>query len=192
MISFIINVAWGEEYLLSLLKTLKGNHVHATFCLEGRWVKNNPELARMIKEQGHEIGNHSYSHPDMKLLSAVKIREEIRKTNAVIKATTGETPVWFAPPSGSYRDEVVKIASEEKMGTILWSVDTIDWRKPSPEELINRVTTRVHNGAMILMHPTEPTAKAMDQLIKEMKRKDLQIDTVTELFKEERLMNVQN
>ena len=65
----------------------------------------------------------------------IQIRQEITKTNEVIKATTDIEPEWFAPPSGSYRDEVVKIASEEKMRTIMWSVDTIDWQKPTPDVL---------------------------------------------------------
>ncbi|WP_019152740.1 polysaccharide deacetylase family protein [Robertmurraya massiliosenegalensis] len=186
MVSFIINVAWGNEYLSPILATLKKHNVHATFFLEGRWVKNHPELAKMISSAGHEVGNHSYTHPDMKRISAGMIREEIQKTNDVIKATTEKVPMWLAPPSGSFRDEVVKIAAEEKMGTVLWSVDTIDWQKPAPEVLINRVVSKIHNGAMVLMHPTDSTAKALDSLIKEIKNKDLEIDTVSELLSEER------
>lgn len=186
MVSFIINVAWGNEYLSPILATLKKHNVHATFFLEGRWVKNHPELAKMISSAGHEVGNHSYTHPDMKRISAGMIREEILKTNDVIKAATEKVPMWLAPPSGSFRDEVVKIAAEEKMGTVLWSVDTIDWQKPAPEVLINRVVSKIHNGAMVLMHPTDSTAKALDSLIKEIKNKDLEIDTVSELLSEER------
>ena len=89
MVSFIINVAWGNEYLSSMLATLKEHHVSATFFLEGRWAQKNPELAKMISEAGHEVGNHSFTHPDMKNLSNDKIRQEITKTNRVIKATTG-------------------------------------------------------------------------------------------------------
>ncbi|MGI8384413.1 polysaccharide deacetylase family protein [Robertmurraya sp. P23] len=188
MVSFIINVAWGNEYLGSILETLKKNNVHASFFLEGRWVKENPELAKMIVEAGHEVGNHSYTHPDMKQISSAKIREEIVKTNEVIKATTGEEVVWLAPPSGSYREEVVKIAAEYKLGTVMWSVDTIDWQKPSPEQLINRVMGKVHKGAMILMHPTDSTAKALDELIKRIKLEKYEINTVSELLSEERIM----
>lgn len=187
MVSFIVNVAWGNEYLSPILATLKKNNVHATFFLEGRWVKNHPELAKMLVAAGHEVGNHSYSHPDMKQISSSLLRQEIVKTNQVIKATTGIVPKWLAPPSGSYRDEVVKIAAEEKLGTILWSVDTIDWKKPSPEELINRVLGKIHNGAIVLMHPTESTTKALDPLIKAIKVKGLQLNTVTELLSEERV-----
>ena len=67
-------------------------------------------------EGGHEIGNHSYTHPDMKHCSAEQIREQLQETNEVIKATMGETPTLFAPPSGSYNDQVVKIAHDIEYG----------------------------------------------------------------------------
>ena len=187
MVSLLINVAWGKEYLSGMLATLKEHNVKATFFLEGRWVKENPDLAKMIAESGHEIGNHSYSHPDMKNLSAAAIKEQIEKTNKVIEATTGITSVWLAPPSGSYRDEVVQIAGTLGLGTIMWSVDTIDCQKPAPETIVNRVLTKVHPGAFILMHPTESTSKALDQLIVKIKQKNLQFGTVTETLSEERI-----
>ena len=188
MVSFIINVAWGNEYLSGMLATLKKHNVTASFFLEGRWVKNNPGMAKMIADAGHEIGNHSFTHPNMKQLSAPKINEEIRRTNEVIEAVTGVKTKWFAPPSGYYKDEVVEIASAHNLGTVMWSVDTIDWQKPSPEKLINRVMGKVHNGAMILMHPTESTAVSLDQLITQIRAKDLQIGTVSDLLSENRII----
>jgi peptidoglycan-N-acetylglucosamine deacetylase len=188
MVSFIINVAWGNEYLTGMLATLKKHNVTASFFLEGRWVKNNPGMAKMIADAGHEIGNHSFTHPNMKQLSAPKINEEIRRTNEVIEAVTGVKTKWFAPPSGSYKDEVVEIAAAHKLGTVMWSVDTIDWQKPAPDQLINRVMGKVHNGAMILMHPTESTAVSLDQLITQIKAKDLQIGTVSDLLSENRII----
>ena len=189
MVSFIINVAWGNEYLSDMLATLKQHHVYATFFLEGRWAQKYPELAQMIADAGHEVGNHSFTHPDMKNLSSVQIQQEIAKTNGVIKATTGSNPKWFAPPSGSFKDEVVKIASNEDMGTIMWSVDTIDWQKPTPDVLIQRVMSKVHNGAIILMHPTEATSQSLEQLIIQIKNKKLQINTVSNLLSEDRIQH---
>ncbi|WP_338469806.1 polysaccharide deacetylase family protein [Niallia sp. XMNu-256] len=189
MVSFIINVAWGNEYLSSMLATLKKHHVSATFFLEGRWAQKNPDLAKLIDEAGHEVGNHSFSHPDMKNISNEKIRQEIIKTNEVIKATIGSEPKWFAPPSGSYRDDTVQIAAQEGLGTIMWSVDTIDWQKPTPDVLINRVMSKVHDGAIILMHPTQSTEQSLDELITSIKAKRLQIGTVSELLSEERIIN---
>ncbi|WP_147532167.1 polysaccharide deacetylase family protein [Bacillus marasmi] len=189
MVAFIINVAWGNEYLPDMLATLKKHNIKTSFFLEGRWAKENPDLTKMIYEAGHEIGNHSYTHPDMKNLSAAEIKNQLQKTNDVIEATTGQVPRWFGPPSGSYRDEVVKIADVLGLGTIIWSVDTIDWQRPAPETIIQRVETKVHPGALILMHPTAPTAKALDRLITIMDRKNLRIGTVSETLSEERIQS---
>lgn len=189
MVSFLINVAWGNEYLPDILATLKKQNVKASFFLEGRWVQKNPELAKMIVEAGHEVGNHSYTHPDMSKISEAKIRQEIMKTNDVIEATTGKQVTWLAPPSGYFNDAVVRIAKEQNLGTLMWSVDTIDWQKPSRDVLLQRVMSKVHNGAMILMHPTESTSSSLDELITEIKQKDLEINTVTEMLSEERSMS---
>jgi probable sporulation protein (polysaccharide deacetylase family) len=187
MVAFIINVAWGNEYIPDMLATLKKHHISASFFLEGRWVKENPDLAKMISEAGHEIGNHSYTHPDMEKLSAAEIKSQIEKTNEVIEATTGKVCKWFGPPSGSYRDEVVKIAHVLGLGTVLWSIDTIDWKKPSPETIVERIDSKVHPGDLILMHPTEPTAKALEQMIIKIEQKNLKIGTVSETLSEERI-----
>ncbi len=191
MVSFIINVAWGNEYLSGMLATLKKHRVKATFFLEGRWAQKYPELAKMISDAGHEVGNHSYTHPNMQNLTSSQIRQEIVKTNEVIEATTGKQGFWFAPPSGSFKNEVVQIAAEEKMRTVMWSVDTIDWQKPTPDVLINRVMSKIHNGAIILMHPTESTEKSLEQLIVQIKEKNLHINTISELVKEERIHTLQ-
>ncbi|PLS16724.1 hypothetical protein CVD28_16750 [Bacillus sp. M6-12] len=188
-VSFLINVAWGNEYLQEMLETLKKHEVKATFFLEGRWAKNNPVLAEMIAEGGHEIGNHSYSHPLMENISAGKTREEIIKTNEAIEAVTGVKCKWFAPPSGSFRDETVDIAHSLNLGTILWSVDTIDWQKPTPEVLTKRVLDKVHPGAFVLMHPTESTSRSLEILITNIKKKNLHIVTVSEAVSEERIMH---
>lgn len=188
MVTFIINVAWGNEYLPEMLATLKQHNVSVSFFLEGNWVKKNPELAKMIVSAGHEVGNHSYSHPDMSKLTAARAREEMIRTNEIIEAATGEKCALFAPPSGSYRNETVQIAHELKMKTVMWTVDTIDWRKPSPDELINRVMSKIDQGSMVLMHPTESTAKSLDQLITRIKEKNLTIGTVSELLSEERII----
>ncbi len=188
IVSFLINVAWGNEYIPDMLETLKKHNVKATFFLEGRWVKENPDLAKMIVDAGHEVGNHSYTHPKMETLSSDLVKEELIKTNQVIEAATGKKPTLFAPPSGGYRDEVVKIADELGMKTILWSVDTIDWQRPQPHVLVKRVMGKVHPGAFVLMHPTSPTAQSLERLILSIKQKNLAIDNVSTLLNEERII----
>ena len=80
MVGLIINVAWGNEYLPDILETLKKHDVMQLFS-EGRWVKENPRFAKMIVDAGHEIGNHSYTHPNMKTYRQMKSRDQLEKTN---------------------------------------------------------------------------------------------------------------
>src|SRR5699024_8983294 len=125
----------------------------------------------MIDEQNHIIGNHAYNHPDMARMDRDEIYEQINRTNEILQAITGKSPQWFAPPSGSFNDEVVQVADDLGMETILWTVDTIDWKKPSVSVMLNRVLTKLHSGATILMHPTDPVSKGLAELIREIKKK---------------------
>ncbi len=191
MVTFLVNVAWGNEFIPEMLKTLKKYGIHTTFFLDGSWVKNNPSLAVMIYEEGHEIGNHAYSHPNMSQLTIDRIDEEIVRTNEVIQATLDVVPKWFAPPSGDYNQTVVERAALYDMKTVLWTVDTVDWRKPHPDEMVERVLAKVDNGSMILMHPTEPTAQALETLISGITNKGYRIGTVSELLSEKRVQPLQ-
>ncbi|MCI1692445.1 polysaccharide deacetylase family protein [Aneurinibacillus aneurinilyticus] len=187
MISVMINVAWGNEYLPSILKTLEKEKVKATFFLDGSWTKKYPDEAKKIKEAGHEIGSHAYSHPNMSQLSLTRMEQEITKTNAVITQATGVTPTLFAPPSGDFDQRVVDMAARHKLKTILWTADTIDWRKPTPEQWFRTVAPKINNGVLVLMHPTESTDKALPRLIQYAKEKKLALGTVSETLSTRRV-----
>lgn len=186
MVSLLINVSWGTEYVPELLAILKEKKVRANFFIEGKWAKENVELVKMIKSQNHLIGNHAYNHPDMARLSNQEMVEQISQTNDILKAITGNTPTWFAPPSGSYNQHVVDAAHSLKMETILWTVDTIDWKKPTVSVMINRVSSKLHPGATILMHPTASTAAGLSDLIDSVKEKGYKIGTMEQLVSPER------
>lgn len=186
MVSLLINVSWGTEHISPILEILKQNNVKATFFIEGKWAKQNAELVKIIAEEGHSIGNHAYNHPNMANMSNQDILDQISQTNEILKAITGKVPKWFAPPSGSFNDHVVDIAHNLQMETILWTVDTIDWKNPSVSVMMNRVMGKVHPGATILMHPTPPIEKGLDQLIKAIKNKGYKIGTIDKLISEER------
>ncbi|MER2088849.1 MAG: polysaccharide deacetylase family protein [Sporosarcina sp.] len=189
MVALLINVAWGNEYIPSILKTLKDSQVKATFFFDGSWVKNNPDLAMSINFEGHEIGNHAYSHPDLNKRSRADTMDELKKTNDVIEATLGTKPIWFAPPSGSFNQETIHVADELGMKTILWTVDTVDWRKPATSEMVKRVLAGVSNGSMVLMHPTKPVSEGLVTMINDIKRKGYQLGTVSDLMSEKRIDN---
>jgi|SRR5690625_172239 len=186
MVSFLINVSWGTEYIVDILQTLKDANIRATFFIEGKWAVKNKDIVQMIFEQGHIIGNHAYSHPDMQRISKEDIYTEIHETNEVLKAITGKDPKWFAPPSGSFNDEVVKTAHSLHMETVLWTVDTIDWKNPSTDVMLHRVLSKLHPGATILMHPTKPVSLGLEKLIYEIKQKNYKIGTIEKLMQPNR------
>lgn len=187
MVALLINVAWGDEYIPDILAALNDSNVKATFFFDGSWVKKNPDLTSMINLEGHEIGNHAYSHPDLKQRSREETIVELIKTNDVIEKTLGMKPKWFAPPSGSFNQETILVANELDMKTILWTVDTVDWKKPATTEMVNRVLTGVGNGSMVLMHPTKPTSEGLKSMIDGIKDKGYQLGTVSDLMSEKRI-----
>ncbi|WLV25807.1 polysaccharide deacetylase family protein [Aciduricibacillus chroicocephali] len=181
MAALLINVSWGTEYIPSMLKTLKEENARASFFIEGKWAKEHPDLVKMIADEGHLIGNHAYSHPDMSRITAEEMKYQIAETNKIIEAIIKKKPVWFAPPSGSFNEQVVKIAAKEDMHTILWTVDTIDWKNPTVSVMLNRVETKLHPGATILMHPTKATATGLGPMIKSIRAKGLKLGTIEKL-----------
>ncbi|NBJ68349.1 MULTISPECIES: polysaccharide deacetylase family protein [Clostridia] len=186
MVALLINVSWGEEYIPEMLSILKDNRVKASFFIEGKWAKNNAELVKMIAEQGHLIGNHAYNHPDMARLSNQSMVDQIVQTNDILKAITGSMPKWFAPPSGSYNNHVVEVSHHLNMETVLWTVDTIDWKNPSVSVMLNRVNNQLHPGATILMHPTAATERGLEELITSIKEKKYKLNTIEKLMEPKR------
>lgn len=181
-VALTVNVFWGEEYIPQMLEILKENNVKATFYLGGTWVKKFPELADRIAKEGHEIGSHGYSHPHPDQLSKADNLRDIQKAEEIIYQATGIRPRLFAPPFGERGPAVLQAADEASYDTVLWSVDTIDWQQPPPEVVVDRVVNNVHNGAIVLMHPTAPTVKALPEIIKRLKKSGYQLVTVPKLL----------
>lgn len=136
----------------------------------------------MIKDAGHEIANHAYSHFDMTLISEELIREEIVKTNEAISNIMGVTPRLFSPPYGHYDQRMMKIAESENMQTILWSLDTLDWKIKNPEVIIESITSRMRNGSIILMHPAQSSLSALPAILDEALAKGLTVTTIGDLL----------
>lgn len=181
-VAFACNVFWGEEFLPSMLETLEKNNIHITFFIGGTWAKSNPDMLKLIAEKGHELANHSYNHPHPNTLSKEKNQEQILRTEAVVSEITGIKTALYAPPYGEYNDTVLKAAGELNYPTIMWSIDTIDWKRPPAEIIRSRVVKKIHNGAIVLMHPTDPTAKALPELIKELTNSGYTISTVSDII----------
>lgn len=187
MIAFMVNVAWGNEYIPQLLEIFNRYDVRSTFFLDGSWLKKNVDLAEMIVREGHEIGNHAYSHPDMSRLSEQEVTDQIVKTNRLIQQELKLKTKWFAPPSGSFNERVVIIADRLGMKTVLWTLDTVDWKKPPPQTIVDRLVPKLDNGVLILMHPTESSLKALPGLIEAARKKGLIPGTVSEVLSPQRI-----
>jgi len=179
-ISLMINVYWGTEFIEPMLEVLNTSGVKATFFVGGTWANQNCELLKKIYDMGHEIGNHGYYHKDHKLLSNERNQEEIYITHKLVKEIIGLDMTLFAPPSGSYNQATLEIASTLGYKTIMWSKDTIDWRDKDSELCFTRATKNAKSGELILMHPTAHTLKALPNIIKYYKDNNFILTTVSD------------
>lgn len=181
-VSLMINVYWGTEYVEPMLDVLDSYEIKTTFFLGGSWVEKNHGVAREIVERGHEIGNHGYFHKDHKKISKSTNKSEIESCHKIVKAVLGVEMNLFAPPSGSFSADTLDIAEEIGYNTIMWSLDTIDWRDKDVSLIVKRATEKASGGDLILMHPTKETLEALPIIIDKLIAKGLEVARVTEVL----------
>ena len=138
-----------------ILAVLKEAQVHATFFLCGANVERDPGMARRIADEGHEIGNHTYSHPCLLGRTPGKILWEIDRAQKVITHHTGRKPELFRPPYGLRWFGLFPIVAQQQMRAVMWSVNGRDWKTDS-EQITQRVLRQAHPGAIILLHDGLP------------------------------------
>lgn len=168
-----------------LLVVLAQKGVHATFFLTGKWVEQNKQLTREIVSAGHEIGNHTYSHPDLRNLSDDRIRQELGKTEAIIQDVAGvSTKPFFRPPYGGRDARVLQVASDEGYRCIYWTADSWDGFKKGikADEIEKRVLDRAEPGAIVLMHcGSWPTVDALPRIIDKLRANGYELVKVSDL-----------
>jgi probable sporulation protein (polysaccharide deacetylase family) len=192
MAALMINVAWGNEHLPAMLETLKEKNVRATFFFDGSWLEKNEALARKIAEGGHELSNHAYSHPDMVKLGRNEQHRQIARTEALLKEKLGvKDNRWFAPPSGSYNATTVRTAAQLGLKTVLWTVDTVDWKHPPPDSIVAKIRRDAGPGSLILMHPTPSASAALEGLIDALRSKGIEPGTVSQTLSTARVPPVE-
>lgn len=184
VIAFACNVDWGNEFIQPMLDIFKDNDIKITYFVTGKWAEKNKDILKTIYEDKHEIGNHGYNHADYDKLSYDRNKEEIMKSHDIIKEVLNIDSKYFAPPSGAYNDNTVKASKDLGYELILWSIDTIDWRKDSVKDIIvKRVTEKAHNSAIVLMHPTAETVKALPEIINYLYQNGYKIGTISDVIK---------
>lgn len=154
-----------------ILDALKKHGVKATFFLVGNYFETQPELVKRMAEEGHTIGNHTYSHPDMSKIGDIQsFQTELQKNEALYRDILGsEMPKLYRPPQGKFCEENLKMAQQLGYSTVFWSLAYVDWYtddQPTPEQAFSKLLPRIHPGAVVLLHSTSSTnAEILDELL---------------------------
>lgn len=184
--SITFDVNWGDDNTESILDTLDEYGIKATFFLIGNWIDDYPDQAKEIYKRGHEIGNHSNSHPDMSKIPSEKIKKDINIADGKIFNLVGSNSKLFRFPSGGYNDNAVKIIEEMGYHCIQWDVDSIDWKEEGEEKEYDRVMKKTKPGSIILFHSdSKHTPKTLPRIIKDLKDKGYEFVKVGELIYKE-------
>ena len=184
-VAISFDAAWGNEQTEDLLRILDEHKVKATFFLVGDWVDKFPDDVVTIAQKGHDIGNHSNTHPHMPQLAAEEATAEITSCNDKIKALTGKSPTLFRPPYGDYNNMVVDSVKKLGMYCVQWDVDSLDWKDPSPEQMTKTVLDKVQDGSIVLMHNgAKNTPAALPSIIEGIKDKGYEIVLIKDLIPE--------
>lgn len=188
-IALTFDVALGNDYTNEILGILDKNNVKATFFLVGEWVDQYPEKVKAIFEKGHEIGNHSNTHPHLTTLTAKKVREEISLTRDKIKKIVPYDAFLFRAPFGEFNSNVIKAAKKAKNFCIQWDVDSGDTMNPGTYFIYNNVMRNLDNGSIILLHNNaNQTPLILDKIIKDLKDKGYSFVKVSDLIYKEKFI----
>lgn len=172
-IAISFDAAWGAEYTSKIMDILEEKNIKTTFFLVGFWVEKYPDKVKEIAQRGHEIANHSTTHPQMSKLGKEQIISEIMSTQKKIEELAGDRAVrLIRPPFGDYNDLLINTCREIGFYPIQWDVDSLDWKELGVSPMYDRVTKKVQNGSIILFHnnakyTTEALPSILDYLLAE-------------------------
>ena len=183
-IALSFDAAWGADNTQKILDVLDEYGVKTTFFVVGRWAEEYPDTVRAIAAAGHEVMNHSQTHPQMSGLGRAEMLRELDRCSDGIEALTGARPGLFRAPFGDYSDAVVAAARERGMTAVQWDVDSLDWKDLPADEIWARVTGKVKSGSIVLfhnagLHTPEALPRVLETLIRE---KGYKVVPVSELL----------
>jgi polysaccharide deacetylase family sporulation protein PdaB len=184
-ISISFDAAWGDEDFLKIMEILEKHNVKTTFFMTGEWVENYPDCVKNLVEKGHDLGNHSATHPDMTTLSKEKQREQILEVHNAVKELTGYEMELFRPPYGAYNNDVIRTCYEVGYYPIQWDVDSLDWKDYDASTIISKVCNHkdLDCGSIILCHNgAKHTAEALDEMLTNLKNQGYEIVPISELI----------
>ena len=181
------DAGYEAGYTPKILGVLEKHNVKATFFVVGTLMKSNPELIKQIDDEGHIVANHSMHHPNMSKMSTMEdFKKEIEPVEELYKEVTGkDMKKFYRPPQGIFSETNLKMANELGYKTIFWSLAYVDWYKdkqPSKEDALNKIMSRIHDGAIILLHSTSKTnSEILDELLTKLEKQGYTFGTLEEL-----------
>lgn len=185
-IAISFDASWGADKTDKILEILDKYDVKATFFLVGGWVDNYPDKLKEIHKRGHEIGNHSNTHPTMTKISRAKIINEIEITDAKIMKITGQGTKLFRCPEGAYDDKVIEAVESTNHYCIQWDVDSIDWKAQGADLEYSRVIKKTKAGSIILFHnDAKYTPQNLPRIIEKLKNEGYEFVKISDLIYEE-------
>lgn len=182
-VAISFDAAWGAERTPLLLDTLDEFGIKTTFFVVGFWIDDYPDVLKDIATRGHEIGNHTATHPHLNSLDEGAIKDEIGQVHEQIKVLTGQTAILFRPPYGEYSNKVVEAAGELGYYTIQWSVDSLDWKDLDADSICRRVVGAIHPGAIVLFHNNATnTPEALPRILTALRAEGYEIVPISQLI----------
>ena len=182
-IAISFDAAWGNEQTGKLIDILSEYGVKTTFFVVGSWVDKYPESVKALDAAGHEVMNHSNTHPHLTRLDVAGIEKEINLCSAKIESITGKRPDLLRAPYGDYNDTVIKTVRRLGVYPIQWDVDSLDWKGISAEKITSRVVGGVKDGSIVLFHNGgEHTAEALPMILAELQSRGYEIVPVSQLI----------
>lgn len=184
-VSLTFEGASGKDMTREILAILEEHSIIATFFLSGEWIERHKDSINGIIEGNHEFGNYTYSVPHSNSLLKAELKRELEKAHKYIEMVSGQAPEVFRPPYGEYSNKVIEASRELGYETVIWSIDSLDWRGTSPEEMKKRILGKLHNGAIIRFHVTgRNTPGVLRQIIEDIKEQGYEIVPLSQLLLE--------
>lgn len=170
-------------YTGRLLDILAAGKARATFFVLGSGAARDPATVRRIRQEGHELANHTYTHVPLTSLSTREIQGQLMKTQQAVQAASGVWPRLMRPPYGATDKRVTRVAQRMNLPQILWSIDTMDWRVRKAKSVAARATQGAHSGAIILLHDIHRTSvEAVPPILNQLRRGGFTFVSVSELY----------
>lgn len=168
-ISVTFDCAWSADDIDSIIETLDKYNCPATFFAVGDWAEKYPDAVKKLAQHGHTVANHSYSHKHFNSLSSEQMLEDMNKCDDLIESLTGKRPILFRAPYGEYNDTLIKACNQSGRYYIQWSVDSLDWKDISADEIYKRITERTKSGDILLFHNgTKHTKDILPEILKKL------------------------